>query len=413
MIVAVDGEPTGNAADYHRQIAANPDKTLQITVERPEPASDDQVSTRSERLTIAVPPRPVRRVGLVMELGSIVAVQPGSPADQAGLKPGDRISTVDGEPPGDPMTLADRLRARANDQPTVSLGIVRDGESVASEVQVTLRRADWYEIPVLPFDQMSMPALGVVYEVTAHVAGVIDGSPAAQAGFKGGETVVAVTFIPPDDETRQALGIDDDLKAKERTVKLKEGKRTWPSIIYELQDALPRTRLELKLADDREIQLDSFESSDSFNPDRGFVFKPEQTFIKADTNVQAVEWGAQETYESLTKVLQFLRKIGSDISPKAVGGPVTIVKIAYGSTADGMAGLMMFLCLISANLAVINMLPIPVLDGGHMVFLAYEGIRGKPPSEKVHVGLSYIGLIFILTLMVWVLGLDFGLIPRQ
>ena len=73
----------------------------------------------------------------------------------------------------------------------------------------------------------------------------------------------------------------------------------------------------------------------------------------------------------------------------------------------------MFLCLISANLAVVNMLPIPVLDGGHMIFLAYEGIRGKPPSEKVHVGLSYIGLILLLTLMVWVLGLDFGLIPRQ
>jgi regulator of sigma E protease len=55
---------------------------------------------------------------------------------------------------------------------------------------------------------------------------------------------------------------------------------------------------------------------------------------------------------------------------------------------------------------VINFLPIPVLDGGHMVFLAYEGITGKPPSEKVHVALTYLGLLFILGLMLWVLGLD-------
>ena len=412
VIVAVDGEPIDTHVQYHRQEAANPHKTLKITVERPAVASENGVLERSRRLTIAVPPRPYRRAGLVMELGPIAAVQSDSPADRAGLKPGDLISVIDGEPPGDPMTLADRLRNRANDEQPVTFGIVRTGESVAREVQVSLRRADWYETPILPFDHMSSPALGVAYEVTNRVAGVIDGSPAARAGLKGGETVVAVTFIPPDDETRRALGLDDDLKAKKKTVKLKPGKLTWSSIIHGSQDLPPGTRMELKLADNREIQLDIVEMPDSFNPDRGFVLQPQQTFVKATTFGQAVEWGAQETYESLTKVLQFLRKIGSQISPKAVGGPVTIVKMAYGSTSDGMGGLMMFLCLISANLAVINMLPIPVLDGGHMIFLAYEGIRGKPPSEKVHVGLSYIGLIFILTLMVWVLGLDFGLIPR-
>jgi regulator of sigma E protease len=57
-------------------------------------------------------------------------------------------------------------------------------------------------------------------------------------------------------------------------------------------------------------------------------------------------------------------------------------------------------------------LPIPVLDGGHMVFLAYEGIRGKPPSEKIHVGLTYAGLLFLVGLMIFVFGLDLHLIPR-
>jgi regulator of sigma E protease len=69
--------------------------------------------------------------------------------------------------------------------------------------------------------------------------------------------------------------------------------------------------------------------------------------------------------------------------------------------------------MLSANLAVVNFLPIPVLDGGHMVFLVYEWLRGKPPSEGVVAALSYLGLALILTLMMFVFGLDLGLIPRR
>jgi regulator of sigma E protease len=74
---------------------------------------------------------------------------------------------------------------------------------------------------------------------------------------------------------------------------------------------------------------------------------------------------------------------------------------------------LLFLTLLSANLAVINFLPIPVLDGGHFVFLAYEGIRGKPADERVQMVLSYIGLIFIVALMAWAFGLDFHWISRR
>ena len=72
----------------------------------------------------------------------------------------------------------------------------------------------------------------------------------------------------------------------------------------------------------------------------------------------------------------------------------------------GDAVLLLFLTLISANLAVVNFLPIPVLDGGHAVFLIYEGIFGKPPSERVYVMLSYIGLFMLIGLMLFVLTLD-------
>ena len=66
----------------------------------------------------------------------------------------------------------------------------------------------------------------------------------------------------------------------------------------------------------------------------------------------------------------------------------------------------MFLVLISANLAVVNFLPIPVLDGGHMLFLIAEGIRGKPLSEKLQISLTVVGLVFVGMLMLFVIGLD-------
>lgn len=77
-----------------------------------------------------------------------------------------------------------------------------------------------------------------------------------------------------------------------------------------------------------------------------------------------------------------------------------------------MGNLLLFLTLLSANLAVLNFLPIPLLDGGHIVLLLWEGIRGKPADERVQEVLTYIGLAIILGLMVFVLGLDFGLISR-
>ena len=96
-----------------------------------------------------------------------------------------------------------------------------------------------------------------------------------------------------------------------------------------------------------------------------------------------------------------------------LGGPIEIAKQAGKSAEEGLGRFLLFLTMLSANLAVINFLPIPVLDGGHMVFLMYELVRGKPPSENVVAALSYIGLVLLLSLMLFVFGLDLGLIARQ
>jgi regulator of sigma E protease len=91
---------------------------------------------------------------------------------------------------------------------------------------------------------------------------------------------------------------------------------------------------------------------------------------------------------------------------KLISGPITLARLSYLFAGEDIWTLLLFLGLISINLAVVNFLPIPVLDGGHMVFLIYEGLRGKPPPVAVQAGLTYLGLGLVLTLMLWAVGRD-------
>jgi len=134
---------------------------------------------------------------------------------------------------------------------------------------------------------------------------------------------------------------------------------------------------------------------------------------RAKSVADALRLGYDETWEATTLVFGVLGKLGTQISPRELSGPWGILQAASRAAQEGVTRLLLFLCMISANLAVINFLPIPLLDGGHMVFLAYEGIRGRPASERVQLVLTYIGLIFLLALMAWVVGLDFNLISRD
>ena len=89
-----------------------------------------------------------------------------------------------------------------------------------------------------------------------------------------------------------------------------------------------------------------------------------------------------------------------------LGGPVMIAKIAGDEAAQGLPRLLIFLTFLSANLALLNFLPIPALDGGHMVFLIVEGVTGKPVDERIQGVLTMVGVLCLLTLMVFVLGHD-------
>ena len=89
-----------------------------------------------------------------------------------------------------------------------------------------------------------------------------------------------------------------------------------------------------------------------------------------------------------------------------MSGPLSIANYSYKIVGQDTWAFIVFIGMISLNLAVVNFLPIPVLDGGHMVFLIYEKVRGKPAPDKVMEWALYTGLAMILSLMGWVIFQD-------
>ena len=106
------------------------------------------------------------------------------------------------------------------------------------------------------------------------------------------------------------------------------------------------------------------------------------------------------TFESMWKMVQGL------ISTKNLSGPISIAQIAASTAESGFTTWLSFLALLSISLGAINLLPIPVLDGGHIIFHALEGILGRPVPEQVQVVSFQVGLVAVFTLMMFAIYND-------
>jgi regulator of sigma E protease len=122
---------------------------------------------------------------------------------------------------------------------------------------------------------------------------------------------------------------------------------------------------------------------------------------------QAIILGSEKAFSYIGLIYRQLKAlVTGGLSAKNMSGPIGIFGTAYDAAENDIYTLILFLGIISVNLAVVNFLPIPVLDGGHMVFLIYEGLRGKPASEVVRAWATYAGLFVIASLMLFVIVLD-------
>ena len=411
-IVKIDQKIINDYGQINKELAQKSDKTITVVVDREETDDKGKPLGYMRRVAIPVKPNPLRHLGLAMKMGKITAIQNGSPAAAAGIKPGDMLLSPMTD---DPMKLPQFFDRQAGK--TVDLKIQSPNEKEPKVVHVKLRQP--IECPPIEFldNQVGISSLGIAFEVANEVEKVTEGSSAAQAGIQPGDVILQANIGPSDKEEMKKL----DYPQSEGVIKFSDeepGGRNWPALIAYLQQTLPGTTVDLTyLRHGKEItvkKLELIETADWLNPDRGFHFDVMEFERKATSVGDALALGGQETFDQLTIVFRSLKGLSTNrVSMRLIGGPVTIFWVALQKADQGNAVFLLFLTMLSANLAVINFLPIPVLDGGHFVLLAYEGIRGKPANETVQTVLAYIGLVLILALMVWAFGLDLHLFSRR
>jgi regulator of sigma E protease len=245
---------------------------------------------------------------------------------------------------------------------------------------------------------ISIPCLGVAYFVDAAVEAVADNSPAAKAGVRPGDLVEQVRWMS---KTNGKIDSDEWQKIKSNQ---------WAIVFSLLQRSDPK-EIELKIkrpGGDVELSLTAEKDESWPRVDRGLLFKYDSRLLKADDPIDALGLGLHRTIRLVRVIYQNLyAMVFGQISIKTMSGPLTIADVSYRIAGEDIWQFILFIGMINVNLAVINFLPVPVLDGGHMVFLIYEKIRGKPAPEAVLAIAMYAGFALILTLMCFVLYLDF------
>lgn len=131
------------------------------------------------------------------------------------------------------------------------------------------------------------------------------------------------------------------------------------------------------------------------------LIEPQQIFEKYDRGIDALQFGFRHTFVQARSMLDGIwGLITGDVPVQSLGGPILIAKVAGDSAKLGFVPFLVTLALISINLGLVNLLPIPVLDGGQLVLLATEGIRRRPLSESAIENFQKIGFVMVLSLVV-------------
>lgn len=123
--------------------------------------------------------------------------------------------------------------------------------------------------------------------------------------------------------------------------------------------------------------------------------------------IGAVVHGAAETWHWTTFTVEILGELFTGgVSARSVGGPILIGQLSGRFARAGFEAFLAFMALVSINLAIFNLLPIPVLDGGHLVFLAVEAVRGRALSLEQRMRFTQVGMVILMMLVVWVVAND-------
>lgn len=318
--------------------------------------------------------------GVTQVIPVVDKVEPGSIAARAGLEPGQEILAIDGQPTPSAQALHQRLLERLGESGSISFTVTYPN----SELQYTSEAEldNWLAGEEEP---NPLQGLGITLyspKVSTNIKAAVAGGPAARAGLQAGDQILSINGQPVEDWQAMAQLIathpDQDIE-----LLVKRG-------VEQLSFTLHTDAVE---QDGERVGRIGVES-------QGAQW-PEQYLRQIDYNlVQGLWRGVEKTGETAWFVLLSVKKLlVGEISTKNLSGPITIAKVAGASAQAGLVYYVGFLALLSVSLGVFNLLPIPVLDGGHLFYYTIELVKGSPVSERIQMLGYQMGLLVVLGIM--------------
>jgi regulator of sigma E protease len=317
-----------------------------------------------------IPDYATTRIGQV----AAEALPPGAQA-LAQIEPGSRVVRLGGEPVSNWGDLVGGLY----DAPAGPLRVELVDPAGALDIQV-------------PEDEAQRRALASAFDpwLEAGVGMTLPGSPAEQAGLEPGDRILSVDGAPVENWWDLVRAIES--RPDER-----------------VEVALTRDGRELMRAVNVEGEAER-RGEETVTVGKIGIGPPNPEMAFADASLgEAVVHGYRETVAVSGVILGFLRDlVTGGISPRSVGSIVTIGEASGQAAEAGFDQFLRFMALFSVNLAILNLLPIPVLDGGHLLFLGIEAVRGgRGLTPQQRLAWSNVGFLIIVGIMVWALGNDF------
>jgi len=372
-VLSIQGEPITWWDELEKRVRAQPGQRLSLDVEREGRGFDFELEVEERAgLDIFRLNSDVGWLGLQhdRQMAVIGITSSDTPAARAGLRSGDRVARVGETPVEDWTSFA---AAYAQRQGSVELTLIRGADEAESEIQLS--------VPALG----SVARLGVIPAVVL-VASVSEGQPAERAGIQPGDLIVALDDTP--------LG---SFLTFQETVLASKGRALEILVARDGETQRFSIRPELtKLGGDgigEELYLIGIRGEDATITGAVSTDQVTNPFI-------AFPRAAVMTVE-LTRLFMrgFRMIIFGEISRSNIGGPIEIAKQSHMALQAGWDRFLNLLVLISINLGILNLLPIPILDGGQALMFAVEGVKRSPLSLRTREIVQQFGLVVLVALM--------------
>lgn len=298
-----------------------------------------------------------------------------SPAAQAGLAAGDEVKALDGRP----IARWEEIKAavQASSGRALRLTLVRSGQTV--EMSVTpraMKTRDVFGQEIEAWD------LGLHPLLSTRIGQVLPGQVAQQAGLQIRDRIVALDGTPVAEWEQLAKAIHASPGRAVRLTVERGGQRFDVTVT-------PQPTKQRTATGEEEIGL------------IGIGPAPESQYRRLNP-LAALTAGLKNTVDLSVLIVQgFVKLVEGKISPKTIGGPILIGQMAGEVAQRGPVELLSFTALLSINLAILNLLPIPILDGGHLMFSLIEWFRGKPVSLRKREIAHQVGLVLLVGLMIF------------